>query len=220
MSSREDHLSLIRELDKWLEHINYEYIKDDIPDSEDAVTADSASIYIANVPSHLLKQFTVICNAFSELKETRIRLVFRAIPMTMQARPNIWQLLIGRREYLIFINNKKAKNGIVLEDIPFNGQVGVISHEMCHILDYHNKSIWQIIKTGIMYLNPNKKEGYEKSTDYLAVKKGFGLQLHEWSNYVLDDSSIAPEYKKVKERFYLGPDFIKHVWDRLRETDE
>ena len=211
MSSRDDHFSLIQELDQWLEHIEYESIKDDIPDSEDAVEVDLSSIYVSNVPVHLQKQFTIICRAFSELKETRIRLVFRAIPMTMQARPNIWQLLIGKREYLIFINNNKEKNGIVLEDIPFNGQVGVISHEMCHILDYHNKSIWQIIKTGIMYLIPKKKEGYEKSTDYLAVKKGFGLQLHAWSNYVLDDSSIAPGYRKVKERFYLAPDFIKSL---------
>ncbi|MFT6810835.1 MAG: hypothetical protein ACJA01_004080 [Saprospiraceae bacterium] len=211
MSSRDDHLALIQELDQWLEHIHYEYIKDDIPDSEDAVEIDLSSIYVSNVPDHLRKQFTIICRAFSELKETRIRLVFRGIPMTMQARPNIWQLLIGKREYLIFINNKKEKNGIVLEDIPFNGQVGVISHEMCHILDYHNKSIWQIIKTGIMYLIPKKKEGYEKSTDYLAVKKGFGLQLHTWSNYILDDSAISPKYRKLKERFYLTPDFIKSL---------
>jgi len=210
-------MALIEELDVWLEHIDYQQIKDDIPDDEASIVADRDAIYVKNVPKHLEKQFTVICRAFTELKETRIRLVFRAIPMTMQARPNIWQLLVGKREYLIFINNKKSKNGIVLEDIPFNGQVGVISHEMCHVLDYHNKSIWQIIKTGIMYLFPKKKEGYEKSTDYLAVKKGFGLQLHTWSNYVLDDSSIAPKYRKVKERFYLGPDFIKHVWDGLRQ---
>ncbi|MFT4567310.1 MAG: hypothetical protein ACI9FN_002276 [Saprospiraceae bacterium] len=172
MSSRDDHLALIQELDQWLEHIHYEYIKDDIPDSEDAVEIDLSSIYVSNVPDHLRKQFTIICRAFSELKETRIRLVFRGIPMTMQARPNIWQLLIGKREYLIFINNKKEKNGIVLEDIPFNGQVGVISHEMCHILDYHNKSIWQIIKT-----NPyGRLSKRESCILYLKKRKGMKSQ--------------------------------------------
>ena len=215
MSSRDDHIELIRELDQWLDHINYDEIQDDIPDREEDVVVDHDSIYVKNVPAKLEKQFTVICKAFSELKNEKIRLVFRPISMTMQARPNVWNLLIGKREYLIFINNSKGKNGVTLDDIPFNGQVGVISHEMCHVLDYVHKSTWQIIKTGIMYFNAHKKEKYEKATDYLAVKKGFGPQLHEWAEYIMNDHTIKSKYREVKEKFYLGPDFIKEALELL-----
>lgn len=215
MSSRDHHLDEIEHLDGWLSHIQYDKIEDDIPDHPDHVHTDKEVIFIKNVPEHLEKQFTVLCNAFQELKGERIRLVFKKIPMTMQARPNIWALLIGRRDYLILINNVPSNNGIVLEDIPFNGQVGIIAHELCHILDYHHKSIWQIIKTGIMYLHPKKKEGYEKSTDFLAVRKGFGLQLHTWSKYVLHEAPVKDKYRKIKERFYLKPEFIERFLKRL-----
>ena len=82
--------------------------------------------------------------------------------MTMQARPDIWHLLIGRRRYLILINDRPTNNGITLADIPFNGQLGIIAHEMCHILDYQHKSLWGIIKTGLMYLSDRHTETYEK----------------------------------------------------------
>jgi len=211
MSSRDHHMEEIARLDDWLSHIAYHRIEDDIPDSEADAEAAPDEIYIDNVPPKYHKQFTIICRAFSELKKERIRLVFKKIPMTMQARPNIWGLLIGRRDYLILINNQNSNNGITLDDIPFNGQVGIISHELCHILDYKNKSIWQIIKTGLLYLNPHKKEQYEKSTDYLAVKKGFGLQLHAWSRFALHEAPIKEKYRKIKERFYLSPEVIKRI---------
>ena len=211
MSSRDDHVDILIQLDHWLDHIDYESIKDTIPDHERDVVANVDAIYIQGVPAHLTKQFTVICNAFPELKNENIRLVFRKIPMTMQARPDIWPLLIGKKKYLIFSNTARSKNGIILEDIPFNGQVGVIAHELCHVLDYKHKSIWGIIKTGIMYLSPYKREHYEKATDYLAVKKGFGLQLHAWANYVMSEAHITDRYRKTKEKYYLSKKQIENI---------
>jgi len=211
MSSRDHGIHDLSSLDKWLSHIKYELIEDDIPDRAEDVVADPTVIFIKNVPPKFEKQFTIICKAFSELKKEPIRLVFKRIPMTMQARPNIWALLIGKRDYMILVNNKSSNNGIIFEDIPFNGQVGIIAHELCHILDYQNKSIWSIIKTGLMYLNPRKKEAYEKSTDYLAVKKGFGLQLHAWSKFALYEAPIKKKYRKIKEKFYLKPEVIEEL---------
>lgn len=218
MSSRDDHIAIVEQLDRWLDHINYEQIKDDIPDREEDAIAERSVIYIQNVPDHLVKTFTVICKAFPELKDDDIRLVFRKIPMTMQARPDIWSLLIGRKKYIILINNQRSNNGITLDDIPFNGQLGIIAHECCHILDYTHKSIWGIIKTGIMYLSPHKREHYEKATDYLAVKKGFGLQLHTWANYVLDEAPIAEKYRATKEKYYLSPNLISWMIKKLDEA--
>jgi len=144
--------------------------------------------------------------------------VFKKIPMTMQARPDIWPLLIGKKKYLILINTERGNNGIILEDIPFNGQVGVIAHEFCHVLDYVNKSVWQIIKTGIMYLSSHKRAHYEKATDFLAIKKGFGLQLNAWTNYILEEAPIADGYRKTKEKYYLSPSLIEWLKDKVDDV--
>ena len=209
MSSRDHHVDELSDLEEWLTHIRYEEISDDIPDRKEDVEVDPSSIYIQGVPDRYLDLFSVICKAFPELKDEEIVLVFKKIPMTMQARPDIWHLLVGRRKYLILINDRPSNNGITLDDIPFNGQLGILAHEMCHILDYQHKSLWGIIKTGLMYLSDSHKESYEKSTDYLAVKKGFGLQLHTWAKYVLHEAPVKPKYRKVKERFYLRPEVIR-----------
>jgi hypothetical protein len=211
MSSRDHHIQELKDLDEWLSHISYKKIKDDIPDHPDDVVTDESVIFVQNVPDKYHKQFTIICKAFQELKEEHISLVFRKIPMTMQARPDIWSLLIGQRKYIVLINDHKSNNGITLDDIPFNGQVGIIAHELCHILDYQHKSLWSIIKTGLLYLNQHKKEQYEKSTDYLAVKKGFGLQLHAWSRFALHDAPLNDRYRRIKEKYYLKPEMIKRI---------
>ncbi len=172
------------------------------------ISEDKGDIYINNVPDYLTKQFTLICQLFPELAQTNISLKFRSISMTMQARPNIWTVLGGKREYFVFINTERSKNGLLLEDIPFNAQIGIIAHELCHIIDYHFKTNWEIIKTGFWYLKKRNQEDYEKAVDYLVIKKGLGHQLRDWSHFVLNNSNLTTKYKQTKETYYLKPEQI------------
>ena len=171
---------------------------------------DPSRIFISNVPKRLEKVFAVVCEYFPELQNDNISLKFQSISMTMQARPNIWTLFGGKREYFLFVNTERSRNGLLLEDIPFNAQLGIISHELSHVLDYHFKTNWEIIKTGLWYLKKRNQEDYEKAIDYLVIKKGLGHQLKEWSAFVLNHSSLTDKYKKTKETYYLRPEDIDH----------
>ena len=183
----------------------------------DTIETDPSAIFIKNVPPKFQKQFSYICAHFQEIKDTNISLRFRPISMTMQARPNIWTVLGGEREYFVFVNTERNKNGLLLEDIPFNAQIGIIAHELCHIIDYHYKTNWEIIKTGLWYLKKRNQEHYEKAVDYLVIKKGFGHQLRDWSHFVLNHDSLTDKYKKTKETYYLDPDEIDHCVTMARE---
>ncbi|MEL6123818.1 MAG: hypothetical protein AAFQ02_07345 [Bacteroidota bacterium] len=213
--SHEHHQEVVKRLDSWLEHINYHVIRDDIPDREEDAVVNPSLIYIDNVPSRYHKLFTVICTAFHEVNGAQIRLVFRKIPMTMQARPDIWALLMGRRRYVVLINTSPQHNGITIDDIPFNGQLGIIAHEMSHILDYEHKSLWGLIKTGIDYISRTKRAQYEKAIDLLAVRKGFGLQMHTWARFVLEEANVTERYRQTKQRYYLDTAAIKWAWDQM-----
>lgn len=174
------------------------------------IEADSPAIFIKNVPEKWQKQFTIICRAFPELKDDDISLRFQSISMTMQARPNIWTLLPNReRKYFVFVNTERSRNGLLFDDIPFNAQIGIIAHELCHIVDYHFKTKWQIVKTGLWYLKKRNQEDYEKAVDYLVVKKGLGHQLQDWSHFVLHEAELTQRYKKTKETYYLRPEDIR-----------
>lgn len=182
---------------------------------------DKSDIFIKNVPDHLEMAFATICRLFPELKNDDIRLRFQSISMTMQARPNIWTLFGGKREYFVFINTERSRNGLLLEDIPYNAQLGIIAHELCHILDYHFKTNWEIMKTGLWYLKKRNQEDYEKAIDYLVVKKGLGHQLRDWSYFVLNESNLTEKYKRTKETYYLRPEDIDHcIHNHVSSVDQ
>jgi len=61
------------------------------------------------------------------------------------------------REYVININNKSEFEGILLKNVPFNAQIGIIGHEIGHIVDYENRNFWGIIGRAIDYRVRYKK---------------------------------------------------------------
>lgn len=113
-----------------------------------------------------------------------------------------------KRIYHVYINNKSQFKGILLEDVPFNAQVGVIGHELAHIVDYENKNIFQIIGTGIGYLFGGYKKRLEHRIDLMTIDHGLGWQLHDWAKFAMYDSKATPKYKLYKKKIYMGPEKI------------
>jgi len=174
---------------------------------------DRSAIYIENVPDSLQKVVSIVCQYFPELKNEKISFLFKSIPMTMQARPNIWTVFSRKREYFVLINTQRSKNGLLVDEIPFSAQIGILAHELSHILDYKFKTNWEIIKTGLWYLKKRNQENYEKAIDYIVIKKGFGQQLRDWSYYVLNNENLTKKYKETKETYYLNPEEIDYCMD-------
>jgi hypothetical protein len=86
---------------------------------------------------------------YPELKDCKIGFLYSNISTTMSCRPSIKSLIIGEREYQIFINDYSDFEGILLQDVPLNAQIGIIGHEIAHILDYEDRNLAGIIQIGI-----------------------------------------------------------------------
>ncbi len=177
-------------------------------------------VAIQDVPSQMKAVVCEVCNSFPELENENILWVERSLNMTMMARPDVWSLLFSSRiKYLILVNTQNDNGRLLLNELPLEAQKGIIAHELCHILDYVFKTRWQIIKTGFIYLFPKWKELYEKSTDYLAIKKGFGPQLKAWSQFVLEVAQVSQDYRDVKIKYYLHPKEIDLLDDMINEYE-
>ena len=114
-----------------------------------------------------------------------------------------------KRAYDIFINNDINFEGILLDDVPFNAQIGVIGHEVAHIVDYEGRNILGIIQVGLNYLNDNRKRTYENRIDRMTIQRVLGWQLKDWAQYSMFDSPKASEdYKAFKRKIYLNPQQI------------
>ncbi len=190
-----------------LDHIQYDRVTPRLTyDSIDG--QNDTQVFVRGVPEKYKVLFSIVCTRFPELANENIRFRLKNINTTMTARPS---LMFWKRKYYITINNDDQFRGIHFDRIPFNAQVGLIAHEMCHILDYRHKSWWRLIQTGLGLLIDRHKIAYEKSIDLLTIKKGFGYQLKDWAQYAMFDGKATPEYKNFKKIHYLNPDQIDSI---------
>jgi hypothetical protein len=92
-----------------------------------------------------------------------------------------------------------------LQKVPFNALVGLIGHELSHIVDYESKADIEIMLRALSYLNIRTKTIFEKSIDKKTIQHGLGWCLFDWASYVLNQSGASMDYKAFKKRVYLEP---------------
>ena len=128
----------------------------------------------------------------------------------MACRPDFRSALKGKRSYQVFINNNPNFEGILLSDVPRKAQIGVIAHELAHILEYETYNNVGIIQLGLMYLDDESKMVFERETDILTISRGFGEHLKAWAQYSMYDSPKATQaYKEFKRKIYMSPTEIE-----------
>jgi hypothetical protein len=162
------------------------------------------------------KAFELPClialSQYPELKQVRIEFVYDKIRTTMAARPLASALFFKKknRVYRIYINTDSAKvQGVLLHQLPFDAQVGIIAHELAHVFDYENKNIWSLIKTGVGYLFSGYRVKLEKQTDMTVIKRGLGWQLYSFTDFLFKCKEVPLEHLKYKQKFYYSPsDFL------------
>jgi hypothetical protein len=158
------------------------------------------------------KQCLIALSYYPELKECIIKFEYANINTTMACRPSVQSLVRGNREYQIFVNDYLDFEGILLQNVPFNAQIGVIGHEIAHVLDYEERNVAGIIQRGVDYLTFGKKREYEREIDLLTIKQGLGWQLYDWANFSMYQSTKATEeYKQFKRDIYMSPSEIEEV---------
>jgi hypothetical protein len=162
------------------------------------------------IPQEFEVQTFIALSYYPELRDTHIEFIRTNIKTTMACRPTTGSLTRRyNREYVITIDNDDEQKGVVLDDVPFNAQVGVIGHELAHIIDYENKGTGSIAKLGVDYATGNYPPDFEKGVDKITIQRGLGWQLFDWADFVLNKSKASKEYKEFKRKTYLSPDEIK-----------
>lgn len=166
------------------------------------------------VPEEILSNFYTSIGYYPKLKNVNIKVRYGNIKTTMQCRPR-WDFIFHKKEkraYVMYVGNKiKNGNGISYKNLPLNAQIGVIGHELAHIIDYQTMNNLQICKFGLDYLNSQKKKEIENRVDLIAIHHGLGHQIQDFSKYVFEESGASFNYIKYKMKFYFGPNQIKEI---------
>lgn len=175
--------------------------------------------YRKKIPELYQPIFNQVLSYYPELDSIRIIVKEAKISSSLNARPTPFSLLFRRREnrkYKIRINVKKGDSLALFSEATIKAQIGVLGHELAHIVDYNHRSLGGVFKRLFSYTTIKGKEKYEKEIDSMAVHAGLGEELHAWSSYVLNESNATKLYKEYKRKVYLEPEEIEII---LREIN-
>lgn len=153
----------------------------------------------------------IACSAFPQLKNVHIEMVLTQAGAPMESTVAITSLfgLRKNRHYLILLNDGHHSffDPILLRSLPFDAQVGILAHELGHIVYYENLNVFAFGKWGLQYLRDDEfRATHERTTDLMPVYYGLGSQIYQYAYFVRKDPSCVAFYEEEKDfmnKYYL-----------------
>jgi hypothetical protein len=161
-------------------------------------------------------------SAFPQLKDVNIDMILTQDGAPMESTLAIWSLFGPRknRQYRIILNDAQHSffGPILLRSLPFDAQVGILAHELGHIVYYDELTIFEFGKWGLMYLQDDEfRATHERTTDLMAVYHGLGSQIYQYAYFVRYDPTCKTFYEQGKDfmdKYYLTDKELADVMDQ------
>lgn len=208
--------------------------------SQDINSLKEQYSYNKQIPEKYEMPILLALSKYPELNETRINfkektfsgninikptitfaLKEEPVSITMASRPS-WNFIFKKKEniqYNVFINNGPL--GTNISDLSLNSQVGILGHELAHIIDYLPMSKLQISTFGIKYKFSEKfRSQIEKKTDEEAINRGLGREIYNFTSFIYNDKSVPKGYLEYKKRVYYSPEEILKLVEKYENSSK
>jgi len=179
------------------------------------------SIYGSNktIPEEIELQALLALSHYPELKDIPIEFILKEAIIPLASRPKP-KTIFGKKDkrlYKVVISTggMDQMEEILLHNLPFNAQVGIIGHELAHVSDYIGMSYSEIMSFACAYLYPHFREGIEKHTDASTIEHGLGWQLLDYAEYVRSVPSAIEKGTDWMDKYYLNPENIRKVMENI-----
>ena len=180
------------------------------------------------MPAEYEKQILTALSYFPELRKTRITFILqKGNSGVIETRPEWFSVFKNSksRAYIVFIGDSSSRYTprFMFRNSPVNGQVGIISHELTHILYFSKKNTFGLLNTGIAHVSRSYMDNFENKTDSVCIERGLGYQLIDWNIYLrkafgMPDPENGPDpffTDTTKER-YMSPARIRQVMKKSK----
>ncbi|WP_452228129.1 hypothetical protein [Lacinutrix sp. MEBiC02404] len=172
----------------------------------------------STIPESIKDEIKTALSYYPDLKNTAINFEFKKNikKSTMQAQPSFGSVFRkkGKRSYNIYISETVNISGDILytKDMPKEVIIGWIGHELGHVMDYRNRSNFNLIWFGVKYLlSDNHIAEAERSADTFAVKSGMEKYILITKNFILNQANIDEKYIARINKYYLSPEEIMEI---------
>jgi hypothetical protein len=173
-------------------------------------------------PGELNEVIKIVLPAFQEVMDKKIKISFSNSRSPLVTRPafNFSFLSRKKRSYCILISVRTMHKlqPLLFNNLPFEAQVGVLSHEFSHVADFSSCSAWKLMKKGFQRLSSRGIDRMEFNTDLFTIEHGMGKYLLQWSIAVRERLNIISwkgrstfhvNRKNRNRERYMNPDTIR-----------
>ncbi|HEX8547998.1 MAG TPA: hypothetical protein VF691_13640 [Cytophagaceae bacterium] len=159
---------------------------------------------------------------YPELKNIYVEfLITKKALFPYSSRPRVTDIFSDpekRRYQIIIAAQSKVLEKILLNNLPFKAQVGILGHELAHTALYLRQHANGLLKTGLFYFLPSFRERFEKDTDRAAIAHGLGKELLEYSTYIRTIEGLLKNNPWM-DKYYLRPDEITRSMTSLNQVN-
>ena len=171
------------------------------------------------IPLEYEKQILIALSYFPELKNSRIKFRLKHRHTLFTTRPSIISVFkrSRNRKYIITISDrsKDILTPLLLKNLDFNAQIGVLGHELSHVADFSGKNSFGLLRIALGNLSEKFLTRFEFQTDSTCIAHGLGYQLLAWSTFIRTtlhyenwtESTNINKGPMLKEK-YMNPDTI------------
>jgi hypothetical protein len=165
-----------------------------------------------SAPEAIKEEAGIALSFYPQLAEVPIEFKFKKNirKSTMLAQPHFWSLFRpkGKRKYMVLIGEKIqiSDREFATADIPKDILIGWLGHELGHIMDYCNRSSFNLFWFGLKYtLSDRYLMTAERAADSFAVDHGMESYILKTKDFILNNADISENYKKKISKYYLSP---------------
>jgi len=163
------------------------------------------------IPLQFRRQILIALSYYPGLKNISVDFRTRHARTPLKTVPAVVSIFkkSQARKYIITISDSTMGmlTPILLKNLNFNAQVGVLGHELSHVADFDNKNTLGLLATGIKHLSSKWIDRFEYRTDSICIAHGLGYQLLDWSMSVR---------RAMKSANYDGADNVEKPMMRER----
>lgn len=170
------------------------------------------------IPLQILESANIALSHYPTLKDTPIEFKIKKGLKTsfMKAQPKIKSILnpAKKRKYQILISDTFSleNKSLKLNQIPKNVMIGWLGHELGHIMDYKERSSWDLIIFGLGYsFSENRIREAERIADSYAVSHHMKDYILATKNFILNHTDLSDKYKARIKRLYVSPEEILKI---------
>jgi hypothetical protein len=157
---------------------------------------DSLSQFAKNkeIPEQYQKPILTALSHFPELKDVHIVFRIRKQYTPLTTKPDLASVFKRKdhRTYIITISNQTIDTlkRLLFQHLTFEEQVGVVGHELSHVVDFNSKNFPQSIAIGIGHLSKKYLDRMEFNTDRICIQHGLGQYLLAYSEHVRETMNV------------------------------